>query len=292
MTTDLSHSALAGIACAVVAACLFAAGVTMQHRAVTATGAGRRVVGAVVRTPGWLVGIGLGMVGGGLHVVALTFAPVAVVEPVGVLGLVLIVVVGARTRGERVDDPTRRAVGAVCVGIGGFVVLAAGALGAQAVAQVGQVQVVVVGAGLVAAVGVRARGCVGISAAAAVVSGLGSTVIHAAAQHWTGGGGVGENLLLSAEAAALMLTGGWLMQQAYARGSAALVVGTTTVLGPITSVLLSLTLYGETTPTTEIIAAQLALTLLAIAGVRTLAHAIPTDTRPRAAEAPEPAHAA
>ncbi|WP_026425592.1 hypothetical protein [Actinokineospora inagensis] len=283
MTTDLAETILIGIACAVVASAFFATGVLLQHRVVSAmTPAGelgRSALRKMVRSPGWLAGVGSGVLGGCLHVVALSFAPVAIVEPVGVLGLVSIVVVGARLRREHVDVGTRRAVLAVCAGVGGFVVVAAGAISSQPVAQTGQVQFVVACAAVVGFVGWQQRSCLATSAAAAVVSGFGSTVVRAASQHWQEGGAVAVDLGLSVEAAALLLTGGWLMQRAYARGTAALVVGTTTVLGPITSVLVGLTLYGEATGLTgEDIAGMTLLALLAIAGVRVLAQSMhPTE---------------
>ncbi|GAA3013407.1 hypothetical protein [Actinokineospora diospyrosa] len=270
---------LMAVLCAVAAACCFAAGVLAQHRAVRTTvpiGAlGWRAMADVVRAPGWLGGVGIGVVGSGLHIVALALAPVAIVQPIGVLGFVLIVVLGWGS----VDARTRNAVLAVCAGVGGFVILAAGSQVAQEI-PVWQAQLLV---GLAVVVALRARGgCTRLSASAAVVSGLGSTVVHVAAGYW----GTTAGLLLGAQAMGLLVTGGWLLQRAYAGGPATVAIGTTTIVDPVTAVTVTL-LLGTALPSASTLAAQVVLALVAAAGVRALAvpDSHPQTTRDRDAVA-------
>ncbi|MCE7006808.1 hypothetical protein LWC34_28860 [Kibdelosporangium philippinense] len=77
---------------AVVAACCFALSVAMQHGAVQESGFSLRVL----KSRRWLVGTSLAVLGAGLHVVALWLAPLVIVQPIGVLSLVLTVLFSAR----------------------------------------------------------------------------------------------------------------------------------------------------------------------------------------------------
>src|SRR4051794_653486 len=111
------------IGLAAAAACCFAGTVHLQHSAVHRATTGPvlrlRSVRTILRTPGWYAGLGLAGLGAVLHLLALTMAPIAVVQPIGVLTLVLTVMF-ARTR------LTRRvitALGMSVAGLAGFVVL-------------------------------------------------------------------------------------------------------------------------------------------------------------------------
>ncbi|MBM7775942.1 hypothetical protein JOD54_006146 [Actinokineospora baliensis] len=270
---------LVAVLCAVAAACCFAAGVRAQHRAVRAAvpiGAlGWRGLGEVVRSPGWLVGVGIGVVGSGLHIVALALAPVSIVQPIGVLGFVLVVLLG---RGA-VDARTRNAVLAVCVGVGGFVLIAAGSQVAQVI-PVWQAQLLV---GVAVVVALRAKGgCTRLSTSAAVVSGLGSTVMHTAAGYW----GTTAGPVLAVQAVGLLVAGGLLLQRAYARGTATTAIGTTTIVDPVTAVTVTL-LLGTALPSATALGAQVVLALVAVAGVRALTtpDSTPLPTRQRDAVA-------
>jgi hypothetical protein len=58
--------------------------------------------------------------GGCLHVLALRFGPLAVVQPLGVTGLVFALPLGAALHGSRVRRSQLLAAGAVCAGLGGL----------------------------------------------------------------------------------------------------------------------------------------------------------------------------
>src|SRR5688500_11999550 len=113
------------IGLAAAGACCFAGTVHLQHSAVrhATTGPALRLpaVRTILRTPRWYAGIGLAGLGAALHVLALTMAPLAVVQPIGVLTLVLTVLL-ARTA------LTRAVITALAMsvtGLVGFVVLSA-----------------------------------------------------------------------------------------------------------------------------------------------------------------------
>ncbi|MDT7728822.1 MAG: hypothetical protein QOI21_5398 [Actinomycetota bacterium] len=269
---------LIAIGCAALAACFFAAAVRLQHGAVRATNDGESLgvstLGRVVRTPRWLGGTALAVTGSALHITALSLAPLAIVQPIGVLSLVLTVLPNARAQG------IRKAVVAVCAGVGGFVVLAASAGTSSAATVPGWSAQFVVVAGLaLAAAGMAAHGrarCLALATSAAVLFGLGSALIRAASGDILGGVALGSGLLLAAEAVALMITGGWLMHQAYAAGPTGIVVAATTVVDPLTAVTVGLAFYGEAANTNPATAfAQAGFALAAVAGVLVLARSVP-----------------
>ena len=110
---------LLALACALLAATFFAGSVLLQHGAVRAAhprgNLGLRTLGHVVRTRGWLGGTLLAVIGAALHLTALSLAPLAIVQPLGVLSLVLTVLVTGRVGPWQV----RAAVTMVCSGVAG-----------------------------------------------------------------------------------------------------------------------------------------------------------------------------
>jgi glycosyltransferase involved in cell wall biosynthesis len=275
---------LVAICCATLAACFFAASVRLQHGAVRATSTdealGIRALGRVVRSPRWLAGASLAVTGSALHITALSLAPLTIVQPIGVLSLVLTVLLSRRTTAVA---GVRKAVFVVCAGVGGFVVLATLA-GTPPVGAVHpwQAQIIIVGALALAAAGLYTRRrtrCLVLATAAAVLFGLGSALIRAASENILGSGAIAVGLLLVVEAVLLMLSGGWLLHQAYAAGPSAVVVAATTVIDPLTAVAVGLGLYGEAAHTSSTMAAwQVGFALFAVAGVLVLARSVP-DSR-------------
>lgn len=258
---------LFAVALAALAACCFAGAIHLQHRSVRETGStSPRALLRMMRTPSWLAGGSLAVAGTGLHVLALEMAPLVVVQPIGVLSLVLTTQLGRHSR---------RAALTVGAGTAGFVVLAATAGGTgPATVDAARVQLVLAVAALVAIVGLRATGrtrCVLLAASAAVLFGSGSALIRAAMLNGTLG--------LAAESAVLMLAGGWLAHQAYASGPPAVVIGVLTVLDPATAVAVGIGVYGEAIGPPLTVAVQLGCAAVAIGGVLALIRSAP-DRRP------------
>ncbi|SEF37763.1 Glycosyltransferase involved in cell wall bisynthesis [Amycolatopsis pretoriensis] len=251
------------IVCALVAAALFAVAAVRQHSEVTdlaVDGApGLRTLARLLRSPGWWAGTGLAVGGSLLHVVALALAPLPVVQPLGVFSLVLTVLFGRNAR--RVVT----AVVLVVAGVAGFVALAASATPAAAISA-GTAELVAVAGFAVAGLAWFARaGCAALAAAAAVLFGLGSSVVHAAASQ-----APTTAILLGGQALLLLGAGGVILHRAYAAGPAAVVVGTTTVLDPLTAVAVAALAFGEVPRPAAALAA-----VVALAGVRVLAGAVP-----------------
>jgi len=102
-----------GVAIAVAAACLYDLGYILEKRALTALPAeasgALRLLRSAAHSPRWLAGF-LAMLGGlGLQVVALTLAPVSLVQPVLAGGIVALVVISRSVLGERLAGRERTA---------------------------------------------------------------------------------------------------------------------------------------------------------------------------------------
>jgi glycosyltransferase involved in cell wall biosynthesis len=264
------------IGLAAAGACCFAGTVLLQHRAVhqAATGPvlGLSAVRTILRTPGWYAGIGLAGLGAVLHVLALTMAPLAVVQPIGVLTLVLTVLFAGTVLTRAVLTALMMSV----TGVAGFVALSAMTTNAALPApDIGSAQWAVLGAaGLAVAARYtagRAR-CLFLALATAVLFGFTSALVRAAAVAPLGGG---MAALVVAEAVASVLAGVWLLHQAYASGPAAVVAGATTIVDPLSAVLIGVFAYGEMTPGQ--LAGMAVPGIVAVAGLVLLSREVPAE---------------
>ncbi|KAA2254032.1 glycosyltransferase family 4 protein [Solihabitans fulvus] len=266
------------IACAVAAACCFAGAVHLQHSAVRAAASAGVLPFAALRgllsSRVWRSGIALTVAGGGLHIVALSLAPLVIVQPIGVLSLVLTVLFARTTRGPGVLAAVLLCAG----GVGAFVLLSAGSAADTATSppQLGPAQLVAAAGLLLAAIGLATRGrarCPLLAVATAVLFGFGSALVRAAAS-----GPGGPSPLPAVEAVAVLAVGGWLLHQAYASGPAAIVVAATTVVDPITAVGIGVGLYGESAaPTAGHLIGETVAGLAAVLGVLVLSRQNGTD---------------
>ncbi len=117
-----------GLAAALLASVLFNVGIVLQalDARVVPRELGLRIalLARLLRRPLWLTGLALGLLGVLPQAIAYAHAPFVVVQPVLVLGLLLVLVLGARILHEPVG--TREIVGTVAI-IGGVALIAWGA---------------------------------------------------------------------------------------------------------------------------------------------------------------------
>jgi hypothetical protein len=111
-----------GAAAACGASSLYNVGVALQafeaRRTPAEDGLRPSLIVRLARRPLWLAGTALGLLGWPLHAAALLLAPLTVVQPGLAFGLVLLLVLGARTLGERVARRDVAAVLAIVAGVG------------------------------------------------------------------------------------------------------------------------------------------------------------------------------
>ncbi len=282
-----------GITLSCIAACCYGLAASLQNgavRTVSASTAGQgrglswRQLRRLVIDRTWLLGM-LATAGGALfHVLALSMAPLVVVQPIGVLAIgvtVLLAVGGGR---ERLTSPTLFASLASTVGVGLFVALAAGSAG-QGTQQPGvELRIAAVTAGIVALLGwtgLRAKGWLrtpALASAAGVCFGLVSVLARVIAEHVRSAdaSGIGIGWVVGIPIAIGL--GAWFVQQAHASGRPDTVVACQSVVDPLVGVLVGALCFGEAGQVgPAVITSELACAVLAVIGIVALAMRKPSS---------------
>ncbi len=206
-----------------------------------------RPLRALVRTPLWWAALALNGVGGLLHVVALRYGPLALVQPFGVLTLVIAVPLAAATARRAVTRVEWHGMALTVLGLGGILVLASSA------------QVGVLGAGdlvgllLVTAIvltALGARGAVPGSSGlwSAVAGGVAFGVSSALTQTATvrlAEGDLGFLTVLTAAAVAVLASAGLLFTQRSYRDGLGAPLAAGTLANPLAAAAIGLALLGE-----------------------------------------------
>jgi drug/metabolite transporter (DMT)-like permease len=116
-----------GAAAGIAASCLFSVGLLLQAGEVRALPAGRGLsvaaLIALLRRPRWVLGGSVMLAGFAFHVGALTLAPLTVVQPALVFGLLVLFAAGARDV-ERVQRRDLLGIAAIALGVVGVTLTA------------------------------------------------------------------------------------------------------------------------------------------------------------------------
>jgi len=97
-------------------------------------------------------------------------------------------------------------------------------------------------------------------------------MIRAASVELLARGPLVASLGLAGEAALAVVAGGWLLHQAYASGPPAIVVGATTIVDPLTAVMIGVLVFGESPPASaNVLTGEVAAAAVAVAGLLLLA---------------------
>ncbi|MGN6744417.1 MAG: DMT family transporter [Amnibacterium sp.] len=259
-------AALVGIPIAVVAAALLALGAQLQNQGATRVeedGQRRRswleTLLALLSTPRWLGGSTVLAIAVALQLVSLLFAPIAVVQPIGALSLVITVLLDTRMNRARIPRRAVHAIVLCLVGVTAFVVTASltTTSGSPDPLQTGIVLavlgavLVLLGALLLALL--RRPSALRNALAAGVLFGFVATlaklVIGRIAHVLTSGAGLTAADWLTLLCVVALLTAGAvglaLVQAAYAAGSPDLVVAALTVVDPLVAVTIGVAVLGE-----------------------------------------------
>jgi hypothetical protein len=256
---------IGGVVAALLGAVLLALGAQFQGRGVRSVdsgddgGYGLRRVLRLFASGGWLLGSGFLTLAVLLQLVGLLLAPLPVVQPLGVLSLVITALLERRLSHARIQRRGMIGIAVCIVGTIAFVVTASVATRSEAAspAVVLPVLVLVGGVLLVLLVGyatLRDRlPSIAFTVSAGICFGFVVTLMKVvldrsavAVQH----GGLIDpttpfTVLVLAGAAAAGLAGISLVQRAYAAGSADLVVAALTVVDPLVAVTLGIVLLGQ-----------------------------------------------
>lgn len=238
---------LLSVLLSLVSAVAYAAAAIVQER-VAASSPGH--VYAPLRSPAWWGSVALNCLGGVLHVAALAYGPLSVVQPLGALTIVFALPMAALFVGRRAGRTAWRGALMATVGLAGLLSLTGGA-DSQAPVGAERLVLALIAAGVVAAlvtVSGRihrpvARGVV-LAGAAGVSFGLASVFTKTVADDWTSSAPLAEWPSLLATAG--FAVAGLLLSQASYRGAGlAAPLATVTVVNPVVAAVVGLTLFGE-----------------------------------------------
>ncbi|MFD8211658.1 DMT family transporter [Streptomyces sp. NPDC059695] len=232
---------------ALASAVAYAAAAIVQER-VAASAEGPRY--APLRSGAWWVSVLLNGVGATLHVAALAYGPLSLVQPLGALTIVFALPMAALFVGRRAGRRAWRGALMATVGLAGLLSLTSGAEARSltdgerwllAGATFGAVAVLFTAARLVGRSVLRS---VVLAAAAGVSFGMASVLTKSVAEEWTPRAPLAEwtgLLVLSAFA----VTGLLLSQASYRGAGLAAPLATVTVVNPVVAAAVGVTLFGE-----------------------------------------------
>ncbi|MHC3467562.1 DMT family transporter [Streptomyces sp. 7R007] len=243
-------SALAvSVLLSLVSAVAYAGGAIVQeHVAVSSPGEQY----APLRRPSWWAAVALNGLGGVLHVVALAYGPLSLVQPLGALTIVFALPMAALCVGRRAGAAAWRGAIMATVGLAGLLSLV-GSSESQSLDTAQRVAVAVVTGGVVVALMIAGRAAhrhpavrsMLLATASGIAFGMSSVFTKTVAVDWSGGVRPGD--LPSLAVIGVFATAGMLLSQASYRGAGlAAPLATLTVVNPVIAAAVGITMFGET----------------------------------------------
>ncbi|KUN38605.1 hypothetical protein AQJ30_13765 [Streptomyces longwoodensis] len=243
-------SALAlSVLLSLVSAVAYAAGAIVQEQVAVSSPDGQY---APLRRPGWWAALALNGLGGLLHVVALAYGPLSLVQPLGALTIVFALPMAALFVRRRAGATAWRGAIMATVGLAGLLSLV-GASDAQSLSGAQRVFVALVTGGAVVALMVAGRAAhrhpavrsVLLATGSGIAFGMSSVFTKTVAVDWSGG--VTPSDLPSLAVIGVFATAGVLLSQAsYKDAGLAAPLATLTVVNPVVAAVVGITMFGET----------------------------------------------
>ncbi|MFD4375096.1 DMT family transporter [Streptomyces sp. NPDC059202] len=238
---------LLSVVLSLVSAVAYAGAAIVQER-VAATAGGPAY--APLRNPVWWGSVLLNGLGATLHVAALAYGPLSVVQPLGALTIVFALPMAALFVRRRAGRRAWHGALMATAGLAGLLSVTGGGEGLVPDARERWLLATVTAAAVVALfllarlAGRSALRAVALAAAAGVAFGVASVFTKAVAEEWTADAPFaewGSVLVLSA----LAITGLLLSQASYRGAGLAAPLATVTVVNPVVAATVGLTLFGE-----------------------------------------------
>ncbi|MFF3366854.1 DMT family protein [Streptomyces misionensis] len=281
----MSAAATVAVALSLVSAVAYALAAVAQER-LAARSAGPGLL-RLLGTGAWWSAVGLNAGAALLHVVALKYGPLTVVQPLGALTLVAAVPLGARAAGRRVSAVEWRGTALTLAGLGALLVTASGpapsrVLGLPAALAVAGATAALVG--VLSWPGARPglRHATASGLASGVASALTQTVTVAATDR--SGPVLSTEVIVVAVLVAAFAVGGLLLSQTAYRGGLGAPLAVVTLANPVAAALIGLTLLGQG------LAGGAGGVLLALAGAGLAARGVMLLTRVPHERAADPDH--
>ncbi|CAM5559450.1 hypothetical protein SFUMM280S_07692 [Streptomyces fumanus] len=244
----MSALALSVVLC-LVSAVAYAGGAIVQEQ-VAVSSPDRQY--APLRRPSWWAAVALNGLGGLLHVVALAYGPLSLVQPLGALTIVFALPMAAVFVGRRAGATAWRGAIMATVGLAGLLSLV-GSAGSHSLTTPQRWGVALVTGAVVVALMVAGRAAhrhpaarsMLLATASGIAFGMSSVFTKTVAVDWTGGVSAGD--LPSLAVIGVLATAGMLLSQASYRGAGlAAPLATLTVVNPVVAAAVGITMFGET----------------------------------------------
>lgn len=250
-----------GIPIALLGAVFLSIGAQLQHRGVSKVD-GTHLVGAksglsmgqlmlLIRRPSWVFGTLLLTLAIVIQLISLVFAPLIVVQPLGVVAMVLTNVINSRVNGIAPDARVRGSIALAVLGIAIFVGFSAVYAFERALSEEQLLFIMWLLAGVIAVVVAaflifrqRLRAMFYI-VAAGTLFGFVVTITKVLINRWQSNQVDAFMILCLAGLIVAALLGGYFVQTAYSVGSPDLVIAGLTVIDPLVAVAIAITVLGE-----------------------------------------------
>ncbi|WP_329274860.1 hypothetical protein [Streptomyces sp. NBC_01451] len=275
-----SSPVLLAVALSLVSALCYATAAVVQERTAAGTA---NLRGALTRASWWWAVL-LNAGGALLHVVALRYGPLSLVQPLGVLTLVVAVPLGSLATRRRTPGTQWRGMALTLAGLTALLTVTASGSGPDSALSTTEVLLVALAAAALIATLARlasrpsAHAGLAFAAASGIASGVGSTL----AQKLAVGAGMSWSTALVAVLTVGFAAGGLLLaQKAYGSGLGG-PLALLTLVNPVAASAIGVTLLGE--------GFQYGATgtLLALVGAATAAHGVVLLSRPQPQPRPRP----
>lgn len=250
-----------GIPIALLGAVFLSIGAQLQHRGVskvegahgdgTKSGLSLTQLGHLARRPSWVIGtvlLGLAIV---IQLVSLGFAPLIVVQPLGVVAMVMTNVINSRVHGIKADKRVRGSIILAVLGIGIFVAFSTvyavehAFTDSQLVFILGMLTAVVVAAGVSFLVFRQRLRAMFYIVAAGTLYGFVVTITKVLINRWRTDHIDGFMIVCFIALVIAATLGGYFVQTAYSVGSPDLVIAGLTVIDPLVAIAIAITVLGE-----------------------------------------------
>lgn len=241
------NATLIAVALSLVSAGAYAAAAVAQARLAGRTEASTGVLRLLGRGAWWSA-VGLNAAGALLHVAALKYGPLTLVQPLGALTLVAAVPLGARAAGRRVSRTEWRGTVLTLLGLGALLLAAGGAAPHDTLSLA---EALAVGAVTMALVAVLSRPGARPGLRHAAASGLASGVASALTQTLTvattdrSGPLLSWRLVTVALLVSAFALGGLLLSQTAYRGGLGAPLAVVTLANPVAAAAIGVALLGE-----------------------------------------------
>lgn len=231
-----------------VSAVAYAGGAIVQEQ-VAVTSPGERY--APLRRASWWGAMGLNGLGGLLHVVALAYGPLSLVQPLGALTIVFALPMAALFVGRGAGSTAWRGAVMATVGLAGLLSLV-GTSDSHTLDSAGRTGVAVVTGGAIVALMAAGRAAhrhpavrsVLLAVASGIAFGMSSVFTKVVAIDWDGGAALSD-LLWLAVIGVYAVAGVTISQAAYRGGGLAAPLATLTVVNPVLAAAVGITMFHE-----------------------------------------------